>query len=110
MARWSRRPLTRRWSSLRLGAASRELETELAVSRKVNEIFLDQDLSPRDLGAPLAPPRRGRQIAAHPRLTRPAACSNLTPSLTRKCGATSRQSVQGARTGSASNQDLLAEP
>lgn len=36
--------------ALELAAARRrikELETELAVSRKVNEIFLDQDLSPK---------------------------------------------------------------
>ena len=36
--------------SLELAAARRrirELETELAVSRKVNEIFLDQDLAPK---------------------------------------------------------------
>ena len=36
--------------ALELAAARRrikELETELAVSRKVNEIFLDQDLAPK---------------------------------------------------------------
>jgi transposase len=36
--------------ALELAAAKRrirELETELAVSRKVNEIFLDQDLAPK---------------------------------------------------------------
>ena|SRR2546422_11530157 len=36
--------------ALELAAAKRrikQLETELAVSRKVNEIFLDQDLSPK---------------------------------------------------------------
>jgi transposase len=36
--------------ALELTAAKRrirELETELAVSRKVNEIFLDQDLAPK---------------------------------------------------------------
>jgi transposase len=36
--------------SLELAAAKRrirQLETELAVSRKVNEVFLDQDLAPK---------------------------------------------------------------
>lgn len=36
--------------ALELAAAKkriRQLETELAVSRKVNEIFLDQDLAPK---------------------------------------------------------------
>jgi transposase-like protein len=36
--------------ALELAAAKRrirQLETELAVSRKVNEVFLDQDLAPR---------------------------------------------------------------
>ena len=36
--------------ALELAAAKRrirQLETELAVSRKVNEVFLDQDLAPK---------------------------------------------------------------
>jgi transposase len=54
--------------ALELAAAKRrirQLETELALSRKVNEIFLDQDLSPKPV-----PGDQGSDRAGHRRPTR----------------------------------------
>jgi hypothetical protein len=59
--------------SLELPAARRrirQLETELAVSRKVNEVFLDQDLAPKPL-----PGNRLSGLGRESTSGTPAACS-----------------------------------
>jgi transposase-like protein len=50
--------------ALELAAAKKrikQLETELAVARKVNEIFLDQDLAPKPLPGDRSSDRAGHQ-------------------------------------------------
>lgn len=42
----------------------RQLETELVVSRKVNEVFLDQDLAPKPLPGDRVSDRAGDRCAA----------------------------------------------
>jgi hypothetical protein len=46
-ARHHRRAASGIWELAAAKRRIRQLETELAVSRKVNEIFLDQDLAPK---------------------------------------------------------------
>jgi hypothetical protein len=48
---------------LKAARRRRQLETELAVSRKVNEVFLDQDLAPKPLPGDRVSDRAGNRCA-----------------------------------------------